>query len=140
MARPLSKDLRERIVEAVESGELRRWTAKRFAVSASCVVKLMRRWRRTGSIEPGQMGGWKDHTLAEHEAVVRALLRARPDMTLEELREALARAGICVGRSSVDRFLKARRLTLKKSRSTPPSRTGRTCPTRAQPDATRTPT
>lgn len=135
MARPLSKDLRQRIVEAVESGESRQGTAKRFAVSASCVIKLMQRWRKTGSIEPGQMGGWKDHTLAEHEAVVGALLRTHPDMTLEELREALAQAGIPVGRSSVDRFLKARGLTLKKSRSTPQSRTGRMWRPRAQPGA-----
>jgi hypothetical protein len=57
--------------------------------------------------------------------VVRALLKARPDMTLEELRDALAQEGIRIGRSSVDRFVKARGLTLKKSRSTLPNRTGR---------------
>ena len=114
MARPLSMDLRERIVDAVESGESRNSAAKRFAVSPSCVIKLMQRWQET------------DHALAEHEAVVRALIGERPDMTLEELQDALAQEGISVGRSSVDRFLKARRLTLKKSRSTPPSRAGRT--------------
>jgi transposase len=126
MARPLSMDLRERIVESVESGESRNGAAKRFAVSASCVIKLMQRWQETGSIEPGQMGGWKDHALAAHEAVVRALVWTRPDMTLEELRDALSQQGIQVGRSSVDRFLKARGVTLKKSRSTPQSRADRT--------------
>jgi transposase len=126
MARPLSMDLRERIVESVESGESRNAAAKRFAVSTSCVIKLVQRWHETGSVEPGQMGGWKDHALAAHEASVRALIRVRPDMTLEELRDALAQEGIRIGRSSVDRFLKARGLTLKKSRSTPQSRTGRT--------------
>ena len=126
MARPLSMDLRKRIVVAVESGASRNATAKRFAVSVSCVIKLLQRWQETGSIEPGQMGGWKDHALAGHEAAVRALIRTRPDMTLEELRDALAQEGIHIGRSSVDRFLKARGLTLKKSRSTPPSRSGRT--------------
>jgi transposase len=119
-------DLRERIVTAVERGESRNATAKRFAVSASCVIKLMQRWRERGSIEPGQMGGWKDYALAEHEAVVRALIETHPDLTLEELRDALTQKGIRIGRSSVDRFLKARRLTLKKSRSTPQSRAGLT--------------
>ena len=47
-------------------------------------------------------------------------------MTLEELREALAQEGVQVGRSSVDRFLKARMLTLKKSRSMPASKIART--------------
>jgi transposase len=119
-------DLRERIVESVESGESRNAAAKRFAVSASCVIKLMQRRDETGSIEPGQMGGWKDHALAAHEAVVRGLIMSHPDMTLEELRDALTQDGIRVGRSSVDRFLKARGLTLKKSRSTPQSRAGPT--------------
>jgi len=135
MAKPLSLDLRERIVEAVESGASRRSVAGRFQVSASCVVKLIQRWRQTGSMEPGQMGGWKDYALADHEAVVRALIAERPDLTLEELREALADQGICVGRSSVDRFLKARELTFKKSRSTPPSRAGRTWRPRVRPGA-----
>ncbi len=126
MAGPLSKDLRERIVRTVEGGESRRSAAGRFRVSVSCVIKLMQRWHRTGSVAPGQMGGWKDYALADHEAVVRALIAEHPDLTLEELRDELAKQDIRVGRSSVDRFLKARRLTLKKSRSAPPSRTDRT--------------
>jgi transposase len=125
MARPLSKDLRERIVEAVEGGQSRRAAAGRFQVSASCVIKLMHRWRQTGSVDPGQMGGWKDYALADHEAVVRGLIAEHPDLTLEELRDALAQQGIQIGRSSIDRFLKARQVTLKKSRSTLPSRAGR---------------
>jgi transposase len=132
MARPLSKDLRERIVEAVEGGQSRRGAAGRFRVSVSCVIKLMQRWRETGSVDPGQMGGWKDYALADHEAVVRGLIAEHPDLTLEELREALAQRGIQVGRSSIDRFLKAREVTFKKSRSTPPSRAGRTWRPRAR--------
>jgi len=126
MAAPLSMDLRRRMAEAVEGGESRNSVAKRFAVAISTVVKLMQRYHATGSLAPGQMGGWKDYALAEHEEHVRAAIAARADMTLEELREALAQNGIQVGRSSVDRFLKARRLTLKKSRSTRPSKAVRT--------------
>lgn len=132
MARPLSKDLRERIVEAVAGGASRRSAAERFRVSVSCVIKLLQRWRQTGSVEPGQMGGWKDYALAEHEAVVRALLVESPDLTLEEMRDALAEKGIGVSRSSVDRFLKARELTLKKSRCTPPNKAGRMLPRSAR--------
>ena len=132
MARALSMDLRERIVETVEGGASRRSAAGRFRVSVSCVIKLVQRWRATGSVAPGQMGGWKDYALAAHEAVVRGLIAGRPDLTLEELGDALAQKGIRVGRSSVDRFLKARELTYKKSRSTPPSRAGRTWQLRAR--------
>jgi transposase len=132
MAKPLSMDLRERIVAAVEGGASRRSAAGRFRVSVSCVIKLMQRWRETGSVEPGQMGGWKDYALADHEAVVRALIAERSDLTLAELGEALAQEGIRVGRSSIDRFLKARELTFKKSRSTLPSRADRTWRRRAR--------
>jgi len=126
MAKPLSKDLRERMVAAVEGGASCQATARRFSVSASTVIKLMQRWRTTGSIDPGQMGGWKTYSLADHEVVVRALIAERPDLTLEELRNELAQRDIHVGRSSVDRFLKARQLTLKKSRFVPLNRRGRT--------------
>jgi transposase len=125
MPRPLSVDLRERIVRAVEAGASCRSAARRFAVSVSCVIKLVQRWRRTGMLAPGRMGGHRDYVLAAHEERVRALLATRPDLTLDELREALAQDGVRVGRSSVGRFLAARGLTLKKRHSTPPSRTGR---------------
>lgn len=125
MARPLSQDLRERIVEAVEGGTSRRATARRFAVSVSAVVKLMQRWRRTNSAAPGQMGGWKDFALAAHEELVRSLVAGQPDLTLDELRAALAEAGVAVARSSVRRFLEDRQLTFKKRRSAPPSRAAR---------------
>jgi len=125
-------DLRQRLVDAVEGGETRNAAAKRFAVSVSTVVRLMQRYRATGSIAPGQMGGWKDFALAAHEARVRDEIAAHPDLTLEELQDALAQDGIRVGRSSIDRFLKARKLTLKKSRFTPPSKTGRMSQRRAR--------
>jgi transposase len=125
MAAPLSMDLRQRMVDAVEGGESRNAVAKRFRVGVSTVVRLMQRYRLTGSPAPGQMGGWKRHALAEHEARVRAEIAAHPDVTLEELQDALARDDIRVSRSAVDRFLRACKLTLKKSRSTPPSKAGR---------------
>ncbi len=136
MPKPLSEDLRERIVEAVEGGASRRATALRFAVSISAVIKLVERWRQTGTVTPGQMGGWKDHALAAHEELVRELVKAYPDLTLEELREALARQGIRVGRTSVWRFLQAQGLTLKKRRSMPPNRTGRMSSRHARSGAT----
>ncbi len=125
MAAPLSMDLRQRMVEAVEGGESRNAVAKRFAVAISTVVRLMQRYRATGSASPGRMGG-KAYALAVHEGLVRAEVAAHPDMTLEELQAALARGGISVGVSSIHRFLKACKLTLKKSRCGRRSRAGRT--------------
>lgn len=135
MARPLSMDLRERIVRAVEAGSSRRAAAAQFAVSESCAIKLLQRWRRTGSVSPAAMGGRKEHALAAHEARVRALIVSQPDATIDELWAALKGAGIAVGRSAVGRFLLALGLTHKKRHSMPPSRRGRTWPRRAPPGA-----
>src|SRR3954468_15006246 len=48
MTAPLSQDLRERIVHAIEGGSTIRQAARRFAVSASAAIKLMQRVRQTG--------------------------------------------------------------------------------------------
>lgn len=122
MAKPYSLDLRERIVRSVESGSSRRAAAAQFAVSESCAIKLMQRWERTGSVAPAAIGGNKPFALAAHEDCVRTLLLAQPDLTLDELQTQLAGQGIVVGRSSIDRFVKALGITRKKRRSTPPSR------------------
>ena len=131
MGRPYSQDLRSRIVAVVEAGGSRNAAAGQFAVSVSCVVKLMQRFRRTGSIAPAPRGR-KPYALAEHEAVVRELVATQPDLTLDELTQALADRGIRVGRSSVNRFLQACGLTFKKSRCMPPSSNGRMSRPRAR--------
>ena len=49
MGKPYSLDLRERIIDFVEEGGSRRGAAGYFGVSASCAIKLMDRFVRTGS-------------------------------------------------------------------------------------------
>jgi transposase len=124
MGRAYSEDLRSRIVAAVESGATRTAAAAQFAVSPSCAIKLMQHVQRTGSVAPAPRGR-KPFALADHEALVRDLVAARPDATLDELTCEIASRGIRASRSAVDRFLKACGLTFKKSRCMPSSRSGR---------------
>ena len=131
MGRPYSQDLRSRIVAAVEGGMSRNAAARQFSVSVSCVVKLMQRFRRVGTLAPAARGR-KPYMLAEHEALVREMVAARPDQTLDELTWQLQASGIRVSRSAVNRFLQACGLTFKKSRFTPPSSNGRMSPRRAR--------
>jgi len=49
MTRPLSNDLRERVVAALAGGESCRVVAARFGVTVSSVVKWSQRYRTTGS-------------------------------------------------------------------------------------------
>lgn len=105
MTRPLSKDLRERIVRTVEGGMSRNAAAKKFDVSVSAAVKLLQQWTATGDYGPKKIGGYRKHLLAEHEDEVRRLLAAAPDITLAELKKQLALIKIKAGKSSISRFL-----------------------------------
>lgn len=115
MGRPLSMDLRERVLAAIEAGETRQSVADRFAIDISSVGRYIRRKRDTGSLEPGKMGGHRKPRLAEHEALVRELVQHHPDATLDEIKARLARQGIRIGRTSVFRFLRDLGLSYKKN-------------------------
>src|ERR1700719_2077443 len=56
MTRPLSNDLRERVVAAIVGGESCRSVASRFGVAVSSVVKWSQRYRATGWVAPGKCG------------------------------------------------------------------------------------
>ena len=63
--RPLSNDLRERVVAEVDGGESCRSVAARFGVAASTVVKWSQRYRATRSEAPGKVGGHRKPVLAD---------------------------------------------------------------------------
>ena len=96
MTAPLSQDLRERIVHAVEGGSTIRQAARRFAVSASAAIKLMQRVRQTGSLAPAQIGGSRRPLLEEHADDLRAIVSSKAGITLKEMRDALHARGIVV--------------------------------------------
>ena len=97
MTAPLSQDLRERLVRAVEEGCSARGAAGRFAVSASAAIKLVRRVRATGSTKPAKIGGYRQPLLAGHEELLRELTTTRKGITLAEIRDALVERGIAPG-------------------------------------------
>ncbi len=112
MPAPLSRDLRERIVEACEGGSSMRRAAARFAVSPSSAIKLMARVRATGSVAPARYGGYRRPLLAPHDDVLRALVTAQPDITLAEIQAALRRQrGLTVCLATI--HVRLRRLGLR---------------------------
>jgi putative transposase len=90
MPAPLSRDLRERIVAAISDGSSMRGAAA-VSVNPSSAIKLMARFRATGSVAPARYGGHRRPILSPHEDLVRALVAERPDMTLAEIRDELRR-------------------------------------------------
>lgn len=115
MPAPLSRDLRERIVRAVEGGSSIRQAALRFEVSPSAAVKLMRRVRETGSPAPARYGGHRRPLLDPHEALVRSIVDARGDISLIEIQSELRQHGVVVGAiSTIHHWLYRRGLRHKK--------------------------
>ena len=117
MPAPMSLDLRLRIVGAVERGSSIRQAARRVVVSPSAAIKLIQRVRATGSAAPARFGGHRRPLLAPHEADLRGLVAATPDITLAELQAALERRlGLRAGLSTIHNALRRIGLRLKKSR------------------------
>ena len=111
--RPLSIDLRERIVAAVEAGEHSlQELAALFSVNLSTIVRLLQRYRATGSVQPKPHGGGMPLKL-DIQAVARLLelVRQQPDATLEELRDRL---GVPCSVMSIFRALKRNGISRKK--------------------------
>src|SRR3954463_11289231 len=124
MPAPYSQDLRERVIGFMALGNSARAAAARFDVSVSA-TRWAQRWRAEGHARPRAMGGDRRSRLSEHRARVLQLIAQQPDLTLQEIRSALAALGITVGLSTVHRYLGAQTLTLKKRPCTRPSRTAR---------------
>ncbi len=96
MTAPLSQDLRQRIVRAVSQGSSIRKAAKRFEVSPSAAIKLMRRVRQTGSTTPAKIGGYRRPLLEAHSDELRAIVASKAGITLREIKAALAARGVKV--------------------------------------------
>lgn len=129
MAKVYSRDLRERLIGAVEAGQSASAAGRVFRVSRSIAIKWTAHWRRTGEAPrsiPRKRYRW---LLDAHKAWLLALVAAEADLTLEEIRDRLAaerNARTCV--NSLWRFYERHRISYKKNRSrrrAEPARRGR---------------
>jgi putative transposase len=115
MTAPLSKDLRERVVGAILAGESCRSAASRFGVAVSSAVKWSQRYRATGSIAPGKMGGHRRRILDPHRDFIVERISQAPHLTLHGLKEELAARGVKVSHNAVWLFLRREGLRFKKN-------------------------
>jgi putative transposase len=130
MTRPYSLDLRERVVAAVEQeGLSRHQAAARFGVAVSTVVHWVRRFRTTGGLAPGKIGGHKKRVLrGEHAEWLIARCREREFTISQLVEEILAERALKVDRRQIWEFLHAEGLSFKKK----PVRQGAGSPRRRQ--------
>ena len=127
MSMALSLDLRTRVLAAVAGGLSCRQAALRFGVSASSAIRWRAREHAQGDARPKALGGdRRSGRIEAHAAQILALVEETPDITLVEIRSALAKHGIEVGIATLWRFFERRRITFKKRQRMPPSRTAPT--------------
>jgi putative transposase len=114
MTRPYSNDLRERVVGAVERGGMsRRQAAVHYGVGISTAIKWVQRLRRTGSVSPGKIGGYRPKKLRGGRRLW-LLERCRGgDFTLRGLVAELSERGLQVNYRVVWEFVHAEKLSHK---------------------------
>lgn len=125
--RTLSLDLRERILASYDQDEgTREEIVERYRVSLGMVKKLLQQRRHTGDIAPRHhLSGRKPMILERHCQKLRKLLDRKPDLTLKELRHAVA---LECSLPAIHYVLAKMGLTYKTRRSEPANKTEPTLP------------
>lgn len=123
MGRTLSRDLRDRVVAAVDRGVSCRRAAERFGVSAASAI----RWRQlalthgTPAAKP-QGGDRRTARIEGHAGFIIEAIKREPDPTLAELQAMLAERGVSVSIATLWRFFDRHGITRKKRPATRQSR------------------
>ena len=117
MGKPLSVDLRSRLVAAVSGGMSRRAAAERFGVAAASAVRWVRASDTTGAIHAKPQGGdTRPHRIEAFRGAILAAVEAQKDITLVELAAMLrTKHGASFAASTVWRFLDHHAMTSKKN-------------------------
>jgi transposase len=83
-------DIRTRVLRDSDAGMPSKEVAAKYAVSRAWVDRVKQRRRETGEVAPRKQTKFRGRALSDHQEVrLVALITARPDATLTELRDAL---------------------------------------------------
>lgn len=115
MTRAYSNDLRERVVAAVANGQSCRAVAERFSIAVSSVVKWSQRYRTTGSVCPGKMGGHRRRVLEPYRTFIAERIEQTSHLTLHRLKDELAARGVIVSHNAIWQFMRREGLSFKKN-------------------------
>ena len=86
--KPLSADLRQRIVQALQSGLTREQVAARFCGSLSSVQRLKKQWKEHQHLEPKPVPGRQRAVTEIQAAELKETITTQNDWTLESLAQA----------------------------------------------------
>ena len=88
--RPLSEDLRQRIIAARTDGAGTGEVCQRFKVSRKSVERFWNQHQACGHCRPKQIGGYRRSRLRPHERTLRRWIAQQADLTLVELQQRCA--------------------------------------------------
>ena len=115
MAAAYSMDLRTRVLKDADAGLVSKELAERYHVSRAWVDALRQRRRETGAFAPLKPTKFRSRVLATADLDrLAAVIAARPDATLAEIRETLRTSA---GLTTIWRALKQLDFTFKKNRT-----------------------
>jgi transposase len=125
MARALSQDLRDRVIDATLAGMSARGAAARFGVGVSTAVAWAGRARQ-GDRQAHPQGQKRSSKLDAHRPFLLGLIAEKDDITLAEMRARLkAERGVHAGIGTLWAWLDRAGQTFKKRQATLPNRTAR---------------
>jgi transposase len=106
--KPYSKDLRLRVLSAVDAGTPREEVAKTFSVSMPTIKRWLKRRRETGDVKPRAIPGRPSRKGTVLKEWLPKHLEANDDLTLQEHSEAFEEEfGQRVSTSTVGRAISA---------------------------------
>ena len=104
--KPYSKDLRLRVLSAVDAGKPREEVAGTFSVSMPTIKRWLKRRRETGDVEPEPIPGRPPRKGAMLKEWLPNHLQANDDLTLEEHRQAFEEEfGQTISTSTIGRVI-----------------------------------
>jgi len=124
--KPLSLDLRQRIVDAYLAGEgSQRTLAKRFHVGKNTVERLLNRFKKTGSLAPKPHGGGRQRIVKDTDRdLLVGWLDQQSDLTHEHMAKRFTQEQQRpIARSTMGLALQRLAITRKKSPWRLPSKT-----------------
>ena len=115
MPKPYSRDLRDRVIDAVEKGAMsRRAAARRYEISKFVAIKWLERVERDGSRAPVGHGGHRASKLMPHREFLEAVRAEKSDITLQALCDRLlSERGVKADTSMMSRFFRRIGVTFK---------------------------
>jgi transposase len=121
MAVAIPMKIRQQVLADCDAGMGTTAAARKHHVSPAWVRRLKQYRRERGEIAPRKGGGARASLTKIDRGQLAQLVHQRPDATLVELGQAL---GIVCAKSAIWKALRTLKLSYKKSRFAPPSRTG----------------